>query len=94
MAPDVEALKGPSLAVAWDASFSSLALSCLAWPAFCCALVLCVQGRERQIAYLIASASCEAAESGLDCASGRVNVGLEGGGVLVGHDCGVYLFIV
>ena len=33
---------------------------------------------------LVASASCDRCDARLDCASGRVRVGLEGGGVIVG----------
>ena len=37
--------------------------------------------------------ACQAADSRLHCAGGRVNVGLDGGGVLVRHDVFLYLLV-
>ncbi len=41
--------------------------------------------RVNGLAYLILSVAGEAANTRLDCTSGRVHVGLKGGGVVVRH---------
>ena len=43
--------------------------------------------RKKARAYLVRGVASEASYCGLDCTGGRVDVGLEGGGVVVGrHD--------
>lgn len=45
-------------------------------------------GEEGEVrSYLVSIGACQAAESRLHCAGGRVDVGLESGSVLVRHDC-------
>lgn len=43
--------------------------------------------RERERIYLVGSIASDAADGRLNCTSGRVDVGLESGSVLVRHDC-------
>ena len=89
MAPEEEALYAPILAVAWDASFSSLAFSCFCSPAVYLAALAEVRQRYwKGGAYLIRRTASKATKSRLDCSSSRVDVGLDSGGLLVGHDCG------
>lgn len=113
-APDEDADKGPTFAVAWERSFLTAASSFLASPALWLLLAVnrkqyqspCIrQNGTSKVAekdstrlyegvgdvqeernYLVSSGTCKGAKSGLSCSSGRVDIGLEGGGVLVRHD--------
>lgn len=91
-APEDEAEMGPSFAVAWDASFSRVALSFLASPAFfkrvSIYLVTMVHGGV-EMTYHIRGIAKDRSDCTLNSARSLVNVGFRGGGVVVRHDCGL-----
>lgn len=77
---------GPTLPPAWERSFLASASVFLFSPWVCKKVSEeSMKGRE-DVTDLVGGATREAAENGLGCARGRVDVGLEGGGLLVRHD--------
>lgn len=83
-------MKGPALAVAWERS-SRASASPRFWSAWAyCSVRLIEGGRRRggaakERAYLVSCVAGEGADGGLHCGACLVDVGVEGGGILVRH---------